>query len=86
MFPSESTTADAGLGLVWRAGCRGLVITAVHFLLHGAVFLQLLAGEVGDLQEPAGLHHNVGLAGVWQDCILRDDLCARDGDRSTAMD
>lgn len=74
------------LGLVRRAGRRRLVVTAVHFLLHGAVFLQLLAGEVGDLQEAAGLHHNVGLAGVWQDCVLRDDLWARGGDRSTAMD
>lgn len=63
-----------GLGLVRGTGGGGLIVAAVHLLLHGAVLLQLLAGEVGDLQEAAGLHHHVGLAGVRQDGVLRDDL------------
>lgn len=62
------------LWLVGGAGCRGLVVAAVHLLLHGAVLLQLLAGVVGDLQEAAGLHHHVGLAGVRQDGVLRNHL------------
>lgn len=62
------------LRLVRGAGCCGLVVAAVHLLLHGTVLLQLLAGVVGDLQEAAGLHHHVGLAGVRQDGVLRDDL------------
>lgn len=60
------------LWLVGGTGCRGLVVAAVHFLLHGTVLLQLLAGVVGDLQEAAGLHHHVGLAGVRQDGVLND--------------
>ena len=62
------------LWLVGGAGSCGLVVAAVHLLLHGAVLLQLLAGVVGDLQEAAGLHHHVGLAGVRQDGELRDHL------------
>lgn len=64
------------LRLVGGTGCRGLVVAAVHLLLHGAVLLQLLASVVGDLQEAAGLHHHVGLAGVRQDGVLRDHLHA----------
>ena len=52
-----------------------VVTAAVHLRLHhGAVSVQLLAGVVGDLQEAAGLHHHVGLAGVRQDGELRDHL------------
>lgn len=72
----ESRRRESRLGLVRRAGRRRLVVAAVHFLLHGDVFLQLLAGVVGDLQEAAGLHDHVGLAGVWQDGVLGDDLRA----------
>lgn len=61
-----SASSVGRLRLVRRAGRRGLVIAAVHFLLHGAVLFQLLACVVRDLQEAAGLHHHVGLAGVWQ--------------------
>lgn len=64
------------LRLVGGAGRRRLVVAAVHLLLHGAVLLQLLAGVVGDLQEAAGLHHHVGLAGVRQDGVLRNHLQA----------
>lgn len=64
------------------AGGGGLVVAAVHLLLHGAVLLQLLARVVGDLQEAAGLHHHVGLAGVWQDGELRDHLRGAEGQRS----
>lgn len=60
----------------------GLVVAAVHLLLHGAVLLQLLARVVGDLQEAAGLHHHVGLAGVRQDGELRDHLRRAEGQRS----
>lgn len=64
----------AGLRLTgWAGGC-GLVVAAVHFLLHGTVVLQLLAGVVGDFQEAAGFHHHVGLAGVRQDRVLWNHL------------
>ena len=75
LSPSRSRVGGGGgLGLVGGAGGRGLVVAAVHLLLHGAVLLQLLAGVVGDLQEAAGLHHHVGLAGVRQDGVLRNQL------------
>lgn len=74
MRPPVRTSSVTWLRSGGRAGCRGLVVAAVHFLLHGAVVLQLLAGVVGDLQEAAGLHHHVGLAGVRQDGVLRNHL------------
>lgn len=71
-----SVSSMGWLWLVRGTGCRGLVVAAVHLLLHGAVLLQLLAGVVGDLQEATGLHHHVGLAGVGQDGVLRNHLHA----------
>ena len=57
----------------WTCSC-GLIVAAVQLLLHDALVVQTLAGVVGDLQEAALLHHNIGLARVWHDWVLWDDL------------
>lgn len=63
-----------GAALLHGADSGGLVVAAVHLLLHDALLVQPLAGVVADLQEAAGLHHHVGLAGVWHDRVPRDNL------------
>lgn len=74
-----ATPRVRSLGLVCAALLHGadgggLVVAAVHLLLHDALLVQPLAGVVADLQEAAGLHHHVGLAGVGHDGVLRDHL------------
>ncbi len=75
LSPRNKSNPHASLRLVGHgAGPRPLVVAAVHFLFHGSLLVQTLAGVVGDLQKAAGLHHHVWLAGVGHDGVLRDHL------------